>query len=106
LHIFEWSDLGRVIGLPKVPHFTTLYAAAKRLLRKARADATLDTVLDPSQTRETRLRILTHNLVILWRRCYVLYRAAMNRVTDGHLEMRRWPNTGLLCRLLQARMVL
>ena len=42
----EWSDLRRVIGLKKVPHFTTLCAAAKRLLGKARADATLDAVLD------------------------------------------------------------
>jgi len=42
----EWSDLRRVIGLTKVPHFTTLCAAAKRLLGKAKADATLDAVLD------------------------------------------------------------
>jgi hypothetical protein len=28
-----------------------------------------------SQTREIRLRILTHNLAILWRKYYVLYRA-------------------------------
>jgi hypothetical protein len=42
----EWSDLRSVIGLTKVPHFTTLCAAAKRLLGKAKADATLDAVLD------------------------------------------------------------
>ncbi|MHC4700049.1 MAG: hypothetical protein ACYTFQ_05690 [Planctomycetota bacterium] len=42
----EWSDLRRVIGLTKVPHFTTLCAAAKRLLGKGKADATLDSVLD------------------------------------------------------------
>ena len=42
----EWSDLRRVIGLTKVPHFTTLCAAAKRLLGKAKTDATLDAVLD------------------------------------------------------------
>lgn len=39
----EWSDLRRVIGLTKVPHFTTLCAAAKRLLGKAKADAGLET---------------------------------------------------------------
>ena len=44
--LMEWSDLRRVIGLTKVPHFTTLCAAAKRLLGKAKADATLDAVLD------------------------------------------------------------
>jgi Transposase DDE domain len=42
----EWSDLRRVIGLTKVPHFTTLCAAAKRLLGKANADATFDAVLE------------------------------------------------------------
>ena len=44
--LMEWSDLRYVIGLTKVPHFTTLCAAAKRLLGKAKADATLDAVLD------------------------------------------------------------
>ena len=42
----EWSDLRSVIGLKKVPHFTTLCAAAKRLLCKAQADTTLDAILD------------------------------------------------------------
>jgi hypothetical protein len=41
----EWSDLRSVIGLKKIPHFTTLCAAAKRLLGKAKTDATLDAVL-------------------------------------------------------------
>ena len=27
----EWSDLRRVLGLEKVPHFTTLCAAAKQI---------------------------------------------------------------------------
>jgi len=34
----EWSDLRNVLGLDKVPHFTTLCQAAKRLLAKAKAD--------------------------------------------------------------------
>ena len=34
----EWSDLREVLGLTKVPHFTTLCQAAKRLLRKPQAD--------------------------------------------------------------------
>ncbi len=41
----EWSDLREVVGLRRVPHFTTLCAAAKRLLRKAKADAILDAIL-------------------------------------------------------------
>jgi len=35
----EWSDLRRILGLKKVPHFTTLCAAANRLSGKAKADA-------------------------------------------------------------------
>ena len=42
----EWSDLQRVLGLTKVPHFSTLHAANKRLLRKPQADAILDAVLN------------------------------------------------------------
>jgi transposase len=41
----EWSDLREVLGLTRVPHFTTLCAAAQRLLGKAQADALLDAVL-------------------------------------------------------------
>ena len=41
----EWSDLRAVLGLQKVPHFTTLQQAADRLLRKAAADALLASVL-------------------------------------------------------------
>ena len=43
--LIEWSDLREVLGLRKVPHFTTLCAAAKRLLRKPQADVILDAVL-------------------------------------------------------------
>jgi hypothetical protein len=42
----EWSELRDVLGLTKVPHFTTLCAAAKRLLGKAKANALLDAVLE------------------------------------------------------------
>ena len=35
-----------------------------------------------SQTREIRLRILTHNLAILWHRCYVLYRAGPSLLSE------------------------
>jgi len=41
----EWSELRNVLGLKKVPHFTTLWAAGKRLLAKAKAQALLDGVL-------------------------------------------------------------
>jgi hypothetical protein len=42
----EWSELREVLGLNKVPHFTTLWAAAQRLLAKPQADALLDGVLE------------------------------------------------------------
>ena len=41
----EWSELRNILGLAKVPHFTTLWAAGKRLLAKAKAQALLDGVL-------------------------------------------------------------
>ena len=41
----EWSDLRRVLDLTKVPHFTTLCAAAKRLMGKATANVVFDAVL-------------------------------------------------------------
>ena len=44
--LMEWSDLRRALGLKKVPHFTTLCAAANRMLGKAKADAVLTAVLN------------------------------------------------------------
>jgi len=41
----EWSDLRDVLGLTKVPHFTTLQQASKRLFRKPIADELLAAVL-------------------------------------------------------------
>ncbi len=41
----EWPQLRNVLGLKKVPHFTTLWAASQRLLAKPKAEALLDGVL-------------------------------------------------------------
>jgi len=41
----EWSDLREAIGLTRVPHFTTLCQASKRLFRKATAEALLSATL-------------------------------------------------------------
>jgi hypothetical protein len=41
----EWSDLREALGLQRVPHFTALWAAARRLLKKPQADAFMDQVL-------------------------------------------------------------
>lgn len=49
----EWSDLRAVLGLARVPHFTTLCAASRRLLTKAMADALLAATL--ALCRKSRL---------------------------------------------------
>jgi hypothetical protein len=41
----EWSDLRKVLGLSKVPHFTSLCSAHKRLLRKRHTDLLLGSLL-------------------------------------------------------------
>jgi hypothetical protein len=50
----EWSELRDLLGLKKVPHYTTLCAAAKHLLAKPQADALLEGVL----TRCRKAKIL------------------------------------------------
>jgi len=47
----EWSDLREVLGLRRVPHFTTLWAAQRRLLAKAGADGLMRGVLDRCRRR-------------------------------------------------------
>jgi len=41
----EWAELRQVLGLKRVPHFTTLCAAHKRLFRKPQADRLMDQVI-------------------------------------------------------------
>jgi len=41
----EWSDLRQILGLQYIPHFTTLCAASKRLLRKPTIEALLRSIL-------------------------------------------------------------
>jgi len=41
----EWSDLRQVLGLSRVPHFTTLCAAHRRLLRKGLTRRLIDRLL-------------------------------------------------------------
>jgi len=47
IHIMlsEWSDLRQILGLRHIPHFTTLCAASKRLLRKPTTEALLHSIL-------------------------------------------------------------
>ena len=55
-HLRDWSDLRRVLGLTRVPHFTTLHKAAKRLLRLRRARRLLHATVRRFQGRRTRVR--------------------------------------------------
>lgn len=41
----EWSDLRETLGLKRVPHFTTLCAASRRLLKKPHADRLMGLIL-------------------------------------------------------------
>jgi hypothetical protein len=43
--LLEWSDLRQVLGLTKVPHFTTLCLAHKRLLHKSDTDKLFSSLL-------------------------------------------------------------
>lgn len=52
-HLADHPDLGRLIGLKAVPHYTTFQKAAARLFRAAPARALFDAVLD----RAVRLKI-------------------------------------------------
>ena len=45
VRLAEWSDLREVLGLRRVPHFTTLCAASRRLLRKPMAAKMLASIL-------------------------------------------------------------
>jgi hypothetical protein len=55
-HLRDWSDLRRVLGLHRVPHFTTLHKAAQRLLRLRRARRLLHATVRRFQGRRTRVR--------------------------------------------------
>jgi len=49
--LLEWTDLRQVIGLTKVPHFTTLCAAHRRLLKKRKTHHLMDQLLQTCRTQ-------------------------------------------------------
>ncbi len=59
----EWSDLRQILGLQHIPHFTTLCAASKRLLRKPTAEALLHSILQ--QCRDVGLLKARSKLVAI-----------------------------------------
>ena len=72
----ERGELRRAVGLTTVPHYSTLCYAERRLLTGAGKGGPSAPFSTPSSTarrtasqqRETLLRVLTHNLMILPRR--------------------------------------
>ena len=54
--LLDLSDLRRALGLRRVPHFTTIQKAGKRLLRRPRARRLLRATLRRFQGRRTRVR--------------------------------------------------
>jgi DDE family transposase len=52
----DLTDLRRVLGLTRVPHFTTLHKASQRLLRRRRARRLLRSTLRRFQGRRRRVR--------------------------------------------------
>jgi hypothetical protein len=55
-HMADHLDLGRLIGLKAVPHYTTLQKATARLFRAAPARAMFDAVLDRAVRDKVRKR--------------------------------------------------
>jgi hypothetical protein len=55
-HLADHPDLGRMIGLKAVPHFTTFQKAAARLFKATPARATFDAVLDRAVWERVRKR--------------------------------------------------
>jgi hypothetical protein len=95
----EWSDLREVLGLKRVPRFTTLQTASRRLLRKPSADAILQKVL--AQCRKAKLlkkrtaRAAIDSTGMETRHVSAYYTQRCSR-HKGHLK-HRYPKVTLIC---------
>lgn len=95
----EWSDLRDVLGLGKVPHFTTLCAASARLLTKPRADALLAATLALCRKAKLLLRrsklaaIDSTGLETRHASAYFTHRCKRHK---GHYK-RRYPKVSAIC---------
>jgi hypothetical protein len=95
----EWSDLRAVLGLQRVPHFTTLQQAARRLLGKGRADALLASVLALCRRKKLlprRSRLAAIDATGLETRhisAYYTHRCGRHR---GHRK-HRYPKVSAIC---------
>jgi len=95
----EWSDLREVLGLKRVPRFTTLQTASRRLLCKPSADACLQQVL--AQCRKAKLlkrrtaRAAIDSTGMETRHVSAYYTKRCGR-HKGHLK-HRYPEVTVIC---------
>jgi hypothetical protein len=95
----EWSDLRAVLGLQRVPHFTTLCAAAKRLLCKATSERWLQVILDHCRAEgllEKRSRLAAMDATGLETRYASRYYTRRCKRHAGHYK-RRYPKLSAIC---------
>ena len=95
----EWSDLRSVLGLRRGPHFTTLWAAHRRLLARPHADRLMRAVLQRCRTQgllaET-VRLAAIDSTGLETRHASRYYTRRSWRHQGHLKT-RFPKLSAIC---------
>ena len=95
----EWSDLRKVLGLRRIPHFTTLCAAARRLLRKPRAETLLATILQHCRSHgilKARSKLAAIDATGLETRYASRYYTRRCKRHAGHYK-HRYPKLSAIC---------
>jgi len=95
----EWSDLRTVLGLERVPHFTTLCAAAKRLPGKPRAETLLTSILQHCRSHgilKARSKLAAIDATGLETRYASRYYTRRSKRHCGHYK-HRYPKLSAIC---------
>ena len=95
----EWSDLRQVLGLHRVPHFTTLCAASKRLLRKPIAETLLRSILQQCRDLgllKARSKLAAIDSTGMETRHASRYYTHRCKRHEGHYK-RRYPKLSAIC---------
>jgi len=95
----DWSDLRDVLALRRVPHFTTLWAAQRRILRKAGADGLMPAVLERCRRRgllPPTTRLAAIDSTGLETRHASRYYTRRSWQHQGHLKT-RFPKVSAIC---------
>lgn len=101
IHIMlsEWSDLRYALGLQRVPHFTTLCAASKRLLCKPTAEALLRAILQRCRDiglLKARSKLVAIDSTGMETRHASRYYTRRCKRHQGHYK-RRFPKLSAIC---------